>query len=185
MFVGHTTKEASAKLKDHTEASVLMFTRSVEEKMRCKALEWVRVETHVPWGTALIRATTEHAHIWQDEAHLLVKRRGQEQPRSAPPPVQGSPTPKGAKGKGRGKGESGDLPYPPKKFWATIRVTKEGGTICKMYNDDRGCKQWCPYKHEHCCDIKLRGGRACGATSHTRRTHDPKSHGAPSDYRNN
>ena len=108
LYVGHIKKEASSKLRDNTEASVLAYTRTVEEKMRCKALEWVRGESHLTWGAALMRATTEHAHIWQDVAHVLVKRRGQEQPRSAPPrqdstrrPPRGPP--RGRRGRAAGR----------------------------------------------------------------------------------
>jgi len=193
VYTNHIRKEGSARLREYTETSVLKYTKTVEEKLRLKAIDLVRGECKMPWGAALNAVIDRHAHIWQDEAEVLVRRstgQGSAVLRTRDQAERAGGAQGGGKNNGKGGGKakskgskSSGSPETPKKCWGTVKQDKNGTVICKQWNDDRGCKQWCPKKQTHCCDVRLASGKPCLATTHKRCTHDPSKHGAPFDYR--
>ena len=121
---------------------------------------------------------SKHAHVWQDKGHLLAKRRTNiPEPRTPPKLVPNRDAGRQSDDKRKG-GE-----VLAKRNWATVKTDGNGLTICKMYNDARGCKQWCPNNQAHCCDVQIKGGKGCFAKNHSRNTHDPAKNGAPMDFR--
>ena len=67
-------------------------------------------------------------------------------------------------GKGGNKGGGGSV--------VKTASTFQGKTICKRYNDNRGCKgKTCPSGDKHVCDVIKDNGQPCGATKHNRQGH--------------
>ena len=84
------------------------------------------------------------------------------------------------KGNGKGKDQSHtDNATLPMALWATGKTDSAGAQICNMFNDVRGCKQWCPSGRSHVCDVLLTSGKTCLAKSHARNAHIPAQHGTP------
>ena len=67
--------------------------------------------------------------------------------------------PQPAKGGSRGE---------PMQRVATAVQTNQGRSICKPYNDNRGCKRKCPFGKAHKCDAFKRDGKPCLSTNHCR-----------------
>ena len=149
----------------------------------------VRGDEAFPWGYALKQALERKASLWDHKTDLLVRRSARALEPSTPD--------RAAKGKGKkGKGSSSDFSPPPpallavkkeetgkgsevKRQWVTARYDKNNNTICKKYNDARGCGSTCPMGFQHVCDVVLANGKVCGAKAHNRRSHRVAEHGAP------
>ena len=71
----------------------------------------------------------------------------------------------GGGGSGGGGGGGGDAPETPPKRQRTATTLPGGRSICKAYNDDRGCSRnegQCPRKQAHVCDKITSAGKVCG-----------------------
>ena len=170
--------KGTKELAKHTEDSVIAYCTEVEEELRRKAISFTRSADHVPWGAALSKATKENSNLWEEEsARGILRRRVSLAPAAAPRDAQ----PPSKKSKGGGKGKDQHNPSTielPRQLWATGKNDSAGAVICKMFNDLRGCKQWCPMGHSHVCDAYLATGKTCLSKSHSRATHNVVLHGA-------
>ena len=181
--------EASALLPVYSEPSILTYVTAAEEELRTKALGLTRGDKKLPWGLALTQVIKDHSSVWDHKKDLLHKRSsptyGQNETRAGGQGDGGTGTPRKPKGKGKGKDKTTpvkeEIRSGPeyKKSWGTAKDTSGGKTICKYWNDSRGCKSWCPRKHEHVCDVLLANGKACGSRGHNRAGHKVAEHGAP------
>ena len=89
-----------------------------------------------------------------------------------PPPRQNSAE--------RSRNSSVDMSSPPaakkQKRMFTAKVL-DGKTICKPYNDARGCQERCPFPNSvHACDVLVgstdgKNGKVCGSKQHSRLGH--------------
>jgi len=178
-------EQAITKIADHSEQSVLRYVTSVEEELRVKAIGLARGEEVMPWGKALSTVIKEHSSIWDHKADLLVKRRAalsltpgpgngrqRQQPRGGPPAIEDA-----SGNLMRVKKEGKDSEW--KKGWATARYDQANNTICKAWNDTRGCKKDCPKHFVHVCDILLSTNKLCGSKQHNRLNHKVADHGMP------
>ena len=169
-------------LSRFTEASVVSYTTRVEERFRATAVKYARAD-HVsddekePWGMCLLRAMRTESRFWQEHKEMLMPlSRG----------MSGTSTPQERIKTTPATPRVPDTPHKTtdtnnaisRKDWATEATTKDGKTICKWFNDQRGCDKVCPKGMANVCDVSV-NGRACGAASHSRKTHDPDKHGRP------
>lgn len=171
-------EKAHQELELHTEDSVVGWISSLEAEVRARAIELCRGPLQCLWGKALLTALNELTAKWGETRHLLVLRRPASLP-SLPRPYPAVPLQKGS-GKGtpgKGGGQTGPKGY---RKWLTTSQTPAGVTICKNFNDARGCAQSCPKGYAHCCDVVLSTGVSCASRGHKRREHDPAVHGQPS-----
>jgi len=171
--------QAAVHLTDCSESSVVEYAIQVEEAFRIKCIEVVRGSEKLTWGEALELVETKWQYVWDTKKDCLAKKGRPVELRSreaADKSVRDRPV----KGKGNGKGDAG----PSKNGWknfGTVKVDSTGATICKFFNDSRGCKgkNKCPQGRVHCCDVRLAAGGVCGSTSHARVKHNPSQHGVP------
>ena len=179
--------EATARLAEYTEQSVVAYVTAVEEAFRVKALGHVRSAAKVPWGAALTLVTKEHANYWDHKSDILVKRRPSVVLREREQTNQGG----NSRGGGRQQNAPGTMPVKKEvrertteynKHWETSKYDNKNGYICKPWNDPRGCKDKCPRGQTHCCDVMLSNGRICASTSHNRWAHRVADHGAPKKH---
>ena len=164
------SERAHAELALHTEDSVVHWITEVEEEVRARAIEFTRGPGQLLWGRAL-QAAVREADKWAEKRHLLSLRKPPGNFFSdvpAPPAVP-------PKGGGKGTGKKG-APLPNRRKWKHAHTTSAGATICKRYNDARGCSGC---NTAHVCDVMVKGNRACGQKGHTRMTHDAERHGVP------
>jgi hypothetical protein len=71
----------------------------------------------------------------------------------------------------RGSGKAERAMGSPGKFELRTGSTYQNKTVCKAWNDNRGCKSSekdCPQRRLHMCDIQKGDGSICGSRSHTR-----------------
>jgi hypothetical protein len=161
-------------LAHYSEASVVAFVTVLEEQFRAKAIDLARGSDHTPWGTALTRSLASWAHLWQESRWRLLPKQGGATPRQTPPPPpppssSQSQQPRSNVARASGTGQT--------KKWATTNAVDDK-TICKPFNDRRGCKSKNCKKY-HCCDVVLEGGKKCASKDHSRKNHDAKKNGAP------
>ena len=162
------------ELTQYTEDSVIVYCREVEEEFRRRAISLTRSSEKIPWGAALAKVIKDNSNIWQNKRELLVRR-------VTLTAHVGDSGPRSKKGKGSGKDAAPKgTTAKDKATWATARKDASGNDICKMFNDVRGCKDWCPAKRAHVCDVVLASGKTCLSKSHARTGHNPAQHGNPS-----
>ena len=157
----------------------------METRLRAAAIKFARADhpddEKEPWGLCLLRAIRSECHFWQEYKDVLIPLRSsaQAQPRALSN-AQSSPQtpPKQAQQQLQNKDKL-KTQAPARKDWLTESQDKNGYQICKWFNDQRGCdSKRCPKGHSNVCDVSI-GGRACGASTHNRKTHDPDKHGKP------
>ena len=153
----------------------------------------VRGTNQASWGGALLKVMAEASHLWQDRRELLLPRRFV-QPNPQPVNPKQPAGPKAGVQQPPGQFNAAVPPTPPKvpnnevpsrKRWATAKVTTQNWTICKKYNDGRGCAgKSCADGHAHVCDVILAATKKpCQQKDHTRATHDAARHGMPATIR--
>ena len=187
-YLKHIKSTATPLLIPYTESSVLAYVLAVEEMFRMKAISLVRGDDEVPFGIALSSVIDRYGSYWDHKKDLLVKRNPR-QPVDAGSSSSAYDNGKGGKGgknpKGGGKADTRVKLEPRqedgafKKNWQTYRYDSQNNVICSAYNDNRGCKQSCPWKQTHCCDVLLSNNKICGSRSHGRRQHLVHRDGAP------
>lgn len=204
-YVRALREKTELLLDGHEEESVVRFLLSVEEQVRGFAVEYCRRSDSVPWGLALEQALRENRDLWSDFKHMLRGHRGSGAVRSIdaedlPVPnsvqapgasnkqhQQGSPRKpqhqqqdgKAGSGKGGSKGSGSQHGQTTVTMHATATHTGSGSSICKSWNDSRGCSKPCSQGRAHVCDVVLLKGSVCGRSDHNRRGHNPAQHGAP------
>lgn len=177
------SEKAHEALARNTEESVVHYVSTVEECFRARAVELTRGQEQLTWGKALLQAQRDLASKWAESSSLLVSRRNnnaQRPERPSRPEKPGRPgKPGGPPGGPPGREQPGKPGNGPRA--QTANDTASGASICKKWNDSRGCKgKSCPQGKVHCCDVRLAlGGRACGSKKHSRGQHDAQRDGAP------
>lgn len=107
-------------------------------------------------------------------------RRPQHQQQSSQQQQQGSPRKaQQQQQQGNSKGSGGQKGQSTGALHATATHTASGSSICKAWNDARGCSKPCSQGRAHVCDTVLLKGSVCGRSDHNRRGHNPALHGAP------
>jgi hypothetical protein len=208
-YVRALREKTELLLDNHEEESVVRFLLSVEEQVRGFAVEYCRRSEPVPWGLALEQALRENRDLWSDFKHMLRGHRGSgvvrsidsedlpvpnsvqapntpfvqqhSSPRKSQQQQQGSPSRpnKAASSKGNSKGSGAQKGQATAAMHATATHTGSGSSICKAWNDSRGCGKPCSQGRAHVCDVVLVKGSVCGRSDHNRRGHNPAQHGAP------
>ena len=172
---------ADELLTRYDEESVLIYIVTVEEKFRAKAISYARSPQQVPWGRALLQALAKESRFWQDHRDLLAPKRGYgasaamsrvREPMTPDRKELRPPLERRGKGEGKSEGKALNL-----RNFATITETKQGWSVCKAHNDQRGCGQYCNFGKVHVCDVLLASGQGCESKGHTRLQHDPLKHG--------
>jgi hypothetical protein len=139
---------------DLGEAQVLQWALQKDEETRSKEVELVR--SGWPQGEALARALALSEVSWTiGPASQPVA--------SAEGNLSDSSMPAGSARK-RPKSSSG-------KAIITVNALTNGKSLCKRWNDQRGCTQRerdCPDGKKHACDVRKADGSACGSTQHNR-----------------
>jgi len=175
-----------------SEVSVHDYISSVEEDCRVLALDMARDDPPKPWGKALVDSLG--ADAWQERKDLLRGSRGsggggggdnnpgKQQPGGGGGKPQGGGPPSGAASSTAVLRSASDVAKNSsvsKKRWQTVSTIADGTSVCKPYNDKRGCYSRCPKGEAHCCDIRLASGKPCANRGHTRLQHDEVKHGKP------
>ena len=163
-----------------TEESVVGWIQMVEEEMRARAIELVRGVQKELWGNALLQALKDCSHRWAETRTSLNPRAKAVRPQlpvnPQTPVPPGTPTPPGRPQPLPPPGG----PAPSPKKWKTGSTLMNGASVCKRWNDPRGCAKACPNGKAHVCDIVLASsGRICGRKDHPRTKHEPAKHGMP------
>jgi hypothetical protein len=169
-YIRNTRDRCDHLLEKFTDASVTNYACQCEEFIRAFAIEKTRNKEHPErWGSSLVSSMREHSYVWQDNRDLLVRIGGGQYGRTMSPPKTSR-----AAADSQSKGGS------QHRSFVTVNKSQHGGTLCKKFNDRRGCKhKICPDGFVNVCDVKLTKSQyACGRGDHNRLNHDEQKHGA-------
>ena len=145
-------KEKATTLLPDGKLPTLSQVRDADEKTR---LHWMRLTgpdapNRMTLTEAIKRSMQECHHLWTwpSSTEVLPSSEG-----------NGSPDARGKRPRGGGGGSGANLPNgtPPK----TGRMYK-GSAICKKHHDERTCKNPCPDKKQHACDVLVADNKVCG-----------------------
>ena len=65
-YLREITSHGSTLLGQYTEASIALYTQTVEEGVRSSAIELAREAAHPPFGMSLLQALREKSYLWQE-----------------------------------------------------------------------------------------------------------------------
>ena len=184
-------RRATEALNTFMAVSVYSYVMTVDKELEDYAIGLARSVRHVLWRQPLLATASTHAHLGHSRRARVATGGGRGQrtqrDRSRTPP----PRSRGGCGGGKGGGRRGHPSAPPvplqqssaragsRKKRATVSKDAAGWTICKPFNDARGCRG-CNGKKAHVCDVILeKGRRPCYSTKHGRQGHDPERDGKP------
>ena len=185
-------EEFADELMQYPHDIVSDFLKYHEEKTRGKAIQMALEPSLMPWGKALEAAWKENLHLWRDGSSKIKKncRATNNQPAHVPEwePLKqtgGGSTADGGRKSSVASSSQAVSRAPPSidmrnpSNWK--RATQLNGmTICKQYNSG-SCTvpgKPCPKGNLNVCDIVVKGGKTCGAKSHSAKGHEIK-HGQP------
>ena len=192
-YIRGLEKTAWALVGRFTDQSIVDYISAADEQFRSRAIELSRSSSKIPWGKALGSAAAEKADVWRELRDLLhpishsrpvLPLADDGHPKGPGGPKGGGKGPKG-KNKATTKASAAPAVYLtpstlPTKQWKTGTYGPDNWTLCKKFNDKRGCKgPRCPDNNKHGCDVVLaKSSQVCGL-GHPRSQHNPSSHGAP------
>ena len=138
------------------------------------------------FGDSLLWVIDKYNSVYYSHAQLLYTKTGNQNSSNnsvaAPPHAQalashsGTRTPTASGG--RQGADAGSPAAAEKGKVVTANESEKGTSICKKFNDRRGCTWPCKQGKAHTCDVVLQNGRVCNK-SHARFEHDNSKHGVP------
>ena len=172
----------------YSDDSVLTYVNDMFETFLAKAVEEARCVEKVTFGAALTHVLQTEAAIWLQRDALIHRNsgsRGHVQERASEAYASRKGGKSATERQDQGRAQPHRTPPKPigmaalvgKKNIKTETKDKEGRSICKPYNDTRGCRNGAKCRASHACDVLLRSV-VCGSKSHSRMNHDSAMHGA-------
>jgi hypothetical protein len=166
----------------YSDASILQFLSECEEAFRSKAIELSRSSEQYPFGLALLKVLKTESSIWQMQRDILVLRSEVHRQQLGSFFESGVKLSKRQKREAR---ESKNKLKPPRQEqglklspnaahsggrFMTVTKLSDGRSVCKRFNDNRGCSQGDSCTLAHACDVLLQTNKPCAA-NHTRSDH--------------
>ena len=161
------------------DSDILKQLRKIDETIRTEWARRVRSEPSKSLGEHVQDLMGFSTSLWLQapittQVYHAPPRNQQPQPIGSPvKAVKAKGDSKGKdkmKGAGKAKGKEPRSDMPAGAMCKTTKYSSNGKTICKGYNDARGCQNpACAFVH--CCDVLMSTNKACSGTTHNRASH--------------